>query len=449
MAAIAGATVTITGDHFGTSISSASVKFNGAPATIATITPTVITVTVPASATSGKISVTVNGVTYQSTSDFTVIAPPSVTGITPTAGVAGTAVTIAGANFGTAATDAIVKFNGVQATITNLTSSSITATVPTAATTGKVAVTVNGITVQSASDFTVIQPPTITSVAPQSGIVGSTVTLSGSNFGAAVTDAVVKFNGTQATVTNLTSTSITTSVPANATTGKISVTVNGVTVQSASDFTVIPPPAITSFSPSYYNVKDALPTITINGTNFSSTVADNVVKFNAVQATVLTASATVLTVKLPATATSGTITVTTFGQTATSATSFLIGCPDAKPSNLSITSITDSGGTGAFQIVAELDLENAGTIPYDIKDFYAQTYVTTDAAGKLGNAAGGNVFVTKSQLLNPGDKKHFILNWINGINLSIYSYLRVDVAPELTAPTECDATNNTAIVKLK
>ncbi len=80
--------------------------------------------------------------------------------------------------------------------------------------------------------------PTITSFTPESGAVGTAVTITGTNFSTTATDNTVQFNGTAATVTAATVTSITTSVPTAATTGKITVAVLGKTVTSATDFTV-------------------------------------------------------------------------------------------------------------------------------------------------------------------------------------------------------------------
>lgn len=84
------------------------------------------------------------------------------------------------------------------------------------------------------------------SFSPASGYEEAVVTINSSNFNFSTTIAnnVVKFNGTDATVTAATANSITTAVPEGATTGKISVTVNGVTVTSTEDFTVLPPPTI-------------------------------------------------------------------------------------------------------------------------------------------------------------------------------------------------------------
>ncbi len=81
--------------------------------------------------------------------------------------------------------------------------------------------------------------PTITSFSPPSGPVGTTVTITGTNFSSVPpNNQVAFFNNRVATVTASTPTSITTTVPALATTGRISATVNCVTVQSATDFTV-------------------------------------------------------------------------------------------------------------------------------------------------------------------------------------------------------------------
>jgi gliding motility-associated-like protein len=88
------------------------------------------------------------------------------------------------------------------------------------------------------------QPPTITSFAPASGPVGTTVTITGTNFSTTPANNTVQFNGTAAVVTTSTATSITTTVPVGATTGKISVTVAGNTATSTIDFTVTIAPTV-------------------------------------------------------------------------------------------------------------------------------------------------------------------------------------------------------------
>lgn len=90
-----------------------------------------------------------------------------------------------------------------------------------------------------------IPSPTITSFTPTSGPVGITVTISGTNFDTTPSNNIVKFNGTTAVVMASTATSITTTVPVGATTGKISVTVGTNTATSTNDFTVTASPIIT------------------------------------------------------------------------------------------------------------------------------------------------------------------------------------------------------------
>src|SRR5260370_776124 len=72
--------------------------------------------------------------------------------------------------------------------------------VPAGATTGNVVVTVNG---QASNGvlFTVIPPPSISSLSPTSGAVGASVTITGTNYGATQGTSTVTFNGTTACLT--------------------------------------------------------------------------------------------------------------------------------------------------------------------------------------------------------------------------------------------------------
>jgi gliding motility-associated-like protein len=165
---------------------------------------------------------------------------PTISSFSPTSGNAGTEVIITGTNFSVIPADNVVTFNNQLAVVTASTVTTITTSVPAAATTGKIKVTVHCKSVTSAANFTVGAPalPTITSFTPVSGPVATQVTITGTNFSATPASNTVMFNGTTATVTASTTISITTSVPAGATTGKISVTVAGNTATSASNFTV-------------------------------------------------------------------------------------------------------------------------------------------------------------------------------------------------------------------
>jgi hypothetical protein len=79
-------------------------------------------------------------------------------------------------------------------------------------------------------------PPTITSFAPTIGDVGDSVVITGTKF---LGTSAVEFNGVSATFTEDSDTQITATVPAEATTGPITVTATDGTATSATDFTVV------------------------------------------------------------------------------------------------------------------------------------------------------------------------------------------------------------------
>ncbi len=108
-------------------------------------------------------------------SDTTVTAAfgfptPTVTTFTPSSGGLHATVTVTGTNF-TGATH--VRLNGTDAPFSVASATKITFTVPTGATSGTIAVTTPGGTATSAGSFTITPPPSITSLSPTSGPVGT------------------------------------------------------------------------------------------------------------------------------------------------------------------------------------------------------------------------------------------------------------------------------------
>ncbi len=67
----------------------------------------------------------------------------------------GTSVTISGSNLLDGGGEAAVTFNGTPAAISSDTSGRLQVTVPTGATSGRVLVKVNGVTMVAAADFTI------------------------------------------------------------------------------------------------------------------------------------------------------------------------------------------------------------------------------------------------------------------------------------------------------
>jgi gliding motility-associated-like protein len=280
---------------------------------------------------------------------------PTITYFTPTSGVVGATVNITGTNFSTTPGSNTVRFNGTTSTVTASTATSITTTVPAGASTGKITVTVAGNTATSATDFTVScgLVPTITSFSPGSGSTGAAVTINGTNFSTTPGNNLVEFNGTSATVTASTATTITTTVPAGASTGPVSVTVACNTATSAGNFTIVvctPAPTITSFSPA---AGDEGTLVTITGTNFSATPADNIIDFNGVPAIVTASTTTSITTTVPAGATTGPISITLDCNYISSAIDFTIVdlVITTQPSDV----VACKGDTATFTTVASGD----------------------------------------------------------------------------------------------
>jgi sugar lactone lactonase YvrE len=160
----------------------------------------------------------------------------------------------------------IIKFNGVLAETLrdiyedDVGTQSMDTYVPEGATSGKVSITIDGITASSPNDFIVTAPiyesPLITRFGPNIGLIGSSVTILGNNFvppvpvppdRAGLTNtSIVKFNGIIAETTSVYQIevgkqSMTAYVPVGATTGKITVTANGITASSSEDYIITYP----------------------------------------------------------------------------------------------------------------------------------------------------------------------------------------------------------------
>src|SRR4029077_3819931 len=129
------------------------------------------------------------------------LVTPAITSLNPTSGPWGASVTIAGASFGATQGSGAVTFNGIAGTPTSWSDTSIAVPVPNGATTGNVVVTV-GTVASNGVPFTVTSPgPSIFSLNPTSGPVGTSITITGANYGATQGTSTVTFNGTNAAPT--------------------------------------------------------------------------------------------------------------------------------------------------------------------------------------------------------------------------------------------------------
>jgi len=104
---------------------------------------------------------------------------------------------------------------------------------------------------------------------PQQGGVGETVTIQGQNFSTTPGANIVKFNGTQTTVTAATANSLTVTVPSGATTGIITVSVGTSTATSSVAFNVLPLPVVLSLSRKSALFGTSFSNIKVTGGNFT------------------------------------------------------------------------------------------------------------------------------------------------------------------------------------
>ena len=191
---------------------------------------------------------------------------PSITSLSPATGPPGTVVTISGKNFGANQGGSMVRFGNATVPVSSWSGTSSVVTVPKAAV-GPANVVVSVNNKDSAPvTFTVSGAPVATSLSPASGPAGTTVTISGVDFGATQGNSTVRFGSVTAPITYWSEDSIAAKVPElRQGPGNVVVSVNGVD-SAPLRFTVghvvpSPGPVINKSvvnSPEYQQVKDHL-----------------------------------------------------------------------------------------------------------------------------------------------------------------------------------------------
>ncbi len=182
-----GSTVTIYGTDFGSGAAAVAVSTGGTPATISSIGPNEIVVTVPSGATGTGVSVTVGGSTA-TWSSFTVTpaAPkPSITGLSEQVGDPGGSLIVTGTGFDPVASRDVASINGTKVGITSASATSLQVTLPPVPVSGLVSVTTAGGTAVSSADIVTAPQPYLAANVGFAGRLANatqtTVTLSAAN----------------------------------------------------------------------------------------------------------------------------------------------------------------------------------------------------------------------------------------------------------------------------
>lgn len=331
-----GATLTINGVNF---LGTTQVQVGGVNVSSFTVvSATQITAVLAPGTPSGAVNV-VSGTGSGSLSGFTIILPPTISSFTPTSAATGAPVVITGTNL-TAATQ--VQFGGVNAASYTVDSpTQITATVSGGGASGSVSVTTIAGTATQAG-FTFIPPPFITTFSPMTAAAGTDVYIYGVNFSGTTQ---VRFGGVNASTYFIVSpTEILAVVAVGSSSGSVSVVTPGGSA-SLPGFTFLPPPTITSFTPT--SVAGGA-VVTINGTNFTGVTQVRFGTVNAASFTVV--SPTQITATLPA---SGVNSVVNVQVTTTGGSGLLGGFTMNYPPTITVFSPTAAPAGSAVIITGQ------------------------------------------------------------------------------------------------
>lgn len=320
---------------------------------------------------------------------------PTISKISPDRGPAGTQVTITGLGL-TGVTG--VKFpNNLTASFKVDSDTQITAVVPVGVTTGVISITKPDCGEIPAAVFTAPLCPTFGSLDPPSGVIGTQIRINGNNLTGVNS---VKFaNNVTAQFTVTSNNVITTTVPAGAVTGPITLGKPDCAEAATSAFTVTPCPSVSGLSPSAGQVGSAL---IINGVGFTGVTA---VRFNnnSISASFTINSDTQITATVPTGATTGAITIVkTPCPNAVSAV-FTVQPPPPTPISMTPSMQTVGiGGSGAITIVIPPQSSSTTVTITSSNSAVASAPVTvtipssasTATFNVAGNGVGGPVTIT-------------------------------------------------------
>ncbi|MFN8241435.1 MAG: IPT/TIG domain-containing protein [Bacteroidales bacterium] len=296
-----GNTITLTG-RFNAVRARNQVLIGSVAATIQTITPTQIKVTVPQTLNTNK-SIIRNVVTPFSAAcpDTFRLISPYLKSISPLSGRSGKLVTIKGKYFGS--NQPTVKFGSVTASISSYNDSIVNVTIPSGLIGGmnKVTVTAQSVNLVFPTDFNVTNPR-IDAISKTSGTFGDELTITGANFIPETGSPTLYIGSYQAGIVSYNSTTIVTTIPTtiDSIPGKVNVNLNllpsgSLSAYSTEKFTVLPP-----------EIYSADPTVlvpggdvVITGNNFCPVPANNSVTWGNYKLNVKSATRTEIVATFP------------------------------------------------------------------------------------------------------------------------------------------------------
>ena len=245
----AGVPVTIYGAGFGAAQGTGAVWLGSTPAgSVVSWSDTQIVATVASNAASGNAMVQQGGV-WSSAVPFTVNTA-TISSVTPASGVPGTTVTIAGSGFGAAqGTGGQVWLGTMSGVVQSWSDTAVVATVALGAASGSARILQNGV-MSNAVTFGV-NSLHLTSVSPTSGVAGTSVTFTGTGFGAS--PGTVRLGSAAGQIVSWSDAQVVATVSATALTGVAKIQLQNGAWSNAVSF-IVPVPGGNSLVPSVVNM---------------------------------------------------------------------------------------------------------------------------------------------------------------------------------------------------
>lgn len=307
-----GSEVVIRGENFGARPTDNNVRIGALPMIVRNAEPTTLRVIVPDGARTGTITVRTSG-GEATTPALTVADRVGIREFSPTAAAPGQRVILRGTGFGADAQANRVTIGTRPVRILRASTTEIEFEVPRDQTQGgTISVIVPGAgRFETGASLRVAPAPVVASVEPAQGAPGARITFRGERFGSDPGALRVLLGETVARVVSVTPDTAVVEVPRGAGSGRWHLSVGGIgPVDSPTDFRVLEAVAIAGFTPGAGDVGDR---ISIQGTGFSPTLAENTVRIGQVPARVVSVGGRELVVEVPEGARSGQFTVAVAG----------------------------------------------------------------------------------------------------------------------------------------
>lgn len=365
-----GARITFRGERFGSDPAALRVTLGETVARVVSVTPDTAVVEVPRGAGSGRWHLSSSGIgPVDAPIDFRVLEPVSVAGFTPPAGDVGDRVSIQGTGFSPNAAENTVRLGQLPARVVSVGGREIVVEVPEGARSGTLTVNVAGNgEARSRQPFMVTLRPRITALEPDRGVLGTRVTLRGTNFPSDRALVQVRLNDVDVPVESVSREAIVVTVPTQGfqpgpARFSIIARLQG-TGRAPMEWFVLVPSRVTAVEPAAAPVNAR---VTIRGEGFESDARRLILRLNGTAIRPNSVSTTAIEFTVPRSATSGELAIEAEGRQRATA-QFRVTNPPV------VTAVTPAQGAAGTRLTIRGD--HFGADPSAVTVLVGQTQAT-------------------------------------------------------------------------